>query len=436
MVTADYTLRLSRRQPPSTANPADLPVVERSELARVLDLADHEPLFDALRQHNRTGRPPYDVRAMWRATLSKYLLGIDYNVELVAQLRSDAFLRDACGFEDDSTPNESVVCRFYKRLTSHQDLVDDAVHILVDRLAEAIDECRKPDDPKPGHVMAIDSTDIETFADVRLKPSTDPDAKWGHRTPKNAVNKAEDNGKKDEFFFGFKMHAVCDANWGFPLGWIMLPANRSDSPTLPGLVDQVITQHPHLKPEYFIGDRGYDAYTNYRHLEDNRIWAVIHMRDARKAGDPIYTTSGEPLCLSGKPMEYIRTDQGKGHLFRCPDGGCERKGKVIAGAVEMCDGEHYENPVGDAELLRKVGRLARASKKWKRLYAKRTGIERLFGSLKRSRLLDTHRYRGMVKVGLHAMLGGLTYLATMLGKVLDGDLEGMRRMRLSTRPEK
>ena len=264
--------------PPSTANPADLPVVERSELARVLDLADHEPLFDALRAHNRTGRPPFDVRAMWRATLSKYLLGIDYNVELVAQLRSDAYLRDVCGFGGDSpspsTPNESVVCRFYKRLTAHQDLVDDAVRILVDRLAEAIDESRKPDDPKPGRVMAIDSTDIETFADVRLKPSTDPDAMWGHRTPKNAVNKAEDKGKKDEFFFGFKMHAVCDANWGFPLGWIMLPANRSDSPTLPGLVDQVITQHPHLKPEYFIGDRGYDAYTNYRHLEDNRIWAV------------------------------------------------------------------------------------------------------------------------------------------------------------------
>ena len=436
MVTADFTSELPPGQPPKAANPADLPVVQRSELARVLDLADHEPLFDALRQYNRTGRPPYDVRAMWRATLSKYLLGIDYNVELVAQLRSDAFLRDACGFEDDSTPNESVVCRFYKRLTHHQDLVDEAVHALVDRLAEAIDERREPNDPKPGHVMAIDSTDIEAFADVRLKPSTDPDAKWGHRTPKNASNKAEDKGKKDEFFFGFKMHAVCDANWGFPLGWVMLPANRSDSPTLPGLVDQVIAGHPHLKPRYFVGDRGYDAGSNYKHLEDNRILSVIHMRDMERANDPIYTTGGKPRCLSGKPMEYVRTDRGKGHLFRCPDGGCERKGKVIAGAIEMCDGEHYEDPAGDTVLLRKVGRFPRASKEWKQMYAKRTGIERLFRSLKASRLLDTHRYRGMVKVGLHAMLSSLTCLATMLGKVLDGDLEGVRRMRLSTRPAK
>ena len=225
-----------------------VPAVAPDDLTAALDLADDDLLFARLRRYNHTGRRPYDVRSMWRAVLTKYLLGIRYNVELVALLRSNAAARDACGF-DDGIPNESIVCRFFKRLTRHRGLVEDAVHRLVNRVAEAINERKTPKQPPAGLMMAIDSTDIESFCDVRSKPYTDPNAAWGHRTPKHhAPNKADDQGKKDEFFFGFKMHAVCDAYWGFPVAHIILPANQSDSPTLPTLTAQALKRHPHLKP--------------------------------------------------------------------------------------------------------------------------------------------------------------------------------------------
>ena len=124
-------------------------------------------------------------------------------------------------------------------------------------------------------------------------------------------------------------------------------------------------------------------------------------------------------------MEYVRTDP-EGHLFRCPQKGCRLKDKV--GLTRYCDIEYHETLEGDA--LRKVGRLARTTRRWKRLYRRRTTVERAFRSLKHSRLLNQHQFRGSAKVRLHASLALLAYCATMLARVQAGQLDGMRKMRV------
>ncbi|MCH7594736.1 MAG: transposase [Chloroflexi bacterium] len=55
--------------------------------------------------------------------------------------------------------------------------------------------------------------------------------------------------------------------------------------------------------------------------------------------------------------------------------------------------------------------IPRDSKEWKRLYAMRTGIERLFGRAKETRRLERHCYRGIEKVELHCLLSVLTLQA-------------------------
>ena len=81
-------------------------------------------------------------------------------------------------------------------------------------------------------------------------------------------------------------------------------------------------------------------------------------------------------------------------------------------------------------MVTKVGRLVRTTRRWKRLYKRRTTVERAFRSLKHSRLLNQHQFRGMVKVRLHASLALLTYCATMLARVQAGQLDEMRQMRV------
>ena len=53
-----------------------------------------------------------------------------------------------------------------------------------------------------------------------------------------------------------------------------------------------------------------------------------------------------------------------------------------------------------------------------------------FHSLKHSRLLNQHRFRGIAKVRLHASLALLAYCATMLARVQAGQMDRMRIMRI------
>ena len=343
---------------------------------------------------------------MWRAILLRYLLRLRYTRDLIAQLEASRLLRRLCGFRDE-VPDEGTFSRFYKRLTAHQDLVNAAIVEMAARVNAEIEAMQRdggiPENiPVPGRTVAIDSSDVRAHGSSFSK--ADPNATWGHRTSKVSI---EDK----ELFYGYKLHAVCDAYYGTPLAWQVLPANMSDSPTLPGLMDSIAADHPDLPVRYAIGDRGYDALSNFKDLDRRKIFAVIGVRDMAQDKTAVYTADGRPRCLSGEPMDYVRSERGKGHLFRCKAEGCHLKGdKPWLG--RNCENEHYEG--WDGELLRRIGRLPRASKRWARIYKQRTQVERMFGSLKRSRLLDTHWYLGIEKVRLHVGLSLLTYTATML----------------------
>ena len=111
--------------------------------------------------------------------------------------------------------------------------------------------------------MALDSTDIDAWVDTTRKPYSDPQARWGIRT-----NSKVKTGK--ESFYGYKAHYVCDAYYGIPLGFIILPANRNDSPQLPPLIAKVRANNPGLPMRYATADRGYDALSNYQYLNQSQ----------------------------------------------------------------------------------------------------------------------------------------------------------------------
>ena len=155
------------------------PVADQADLPNIVDLADDEPLFTRLRAYNHTGRPPYPVEAMWWAILTKYLLGLRYNSELIDLLRTNSTVYHHCGFTT-GVPSPSIISRFVKRLTHHQDLVDAAIRRLANKLAEAIKT------QPVGHALAIDSTDIPAWVNTQRRPFSDPDAAWGYRTDPSA----------------------------------------------------------------------------------------------------------------------------------------------------------------------------------------------------------------------------------------------------------
>ena len=374
----------------------------------VLDEIDASELLQRLAEYRWTGRQGYSPESMWRAVLLRYLLNVRYTRDLIVRLRTSERLRTLCGFGLD-VPSESTFSRFFRRLLAHQDLVDDVLRQVVDLTGARLKGF--------GRLVAVDSTDVEAYGEYhKEKRCADPDAKWGRRTSK-------DPQVKDQLFYGYKLHLACDANHGVPLAYMVLPANANDSPQLPKLFDQIAREDPELKVRYAIADRGYDGSPNYRYLHRRKIGAVIAIRDM--GDDETYSLQGRPRCIGGQDMDFVKTDRKKGHLFRCPEGGCDLKDVVQF--TRHCDTEYYEKP-RTGEELRKIGQFARANPRWQPLYDKRGSVERLFGSAKQSRLLDTHLYLGIQKVRMHIVLSLLAYTGTMLAHALEGDVRNVRRM--------
>ena len=402
-------------------------------LAGVIEgvIAHAGPLLEKLEEPHRHGGNPGDpAKAMLSACILQFTLKKRYANGFLVELDRDPQLLNLCGLA--AAPSESAYCRFKQRLAQHQDLFE-AGQITSGIVAEINDEieCLREvsvvpaEAPGLGEYIAIDSTDIEAYGNPNRKEPADQDAAWGHRTPKN-----KSSAKNKELFYGYKNHEAGDAYYGLPLGGITLPAKAGDGPQLPQVLAEVQRLHPWLQPRYGIADKAYAGQKRLQHLVNRGIIPVVAVPRPRedetgqRLYDGIYTADGRPTCIGSQPMEYLMSDPEKGHLFRCPDGGCPLQGKVDWS--RYCDDEVWEKPEG--KLLRIIGILPRCTNQWKRIYRMRTAIERYFRSAKHSRLLDQHQHLGLSKVSLHVKIARLAYLATALARLKADDYAGMRQM--------
>ena len=396
-------------------------------LSRILDLAEDKALVQVLQSYHATGRPGYHPRAMFRAYCAKFILKIRYNNQLVERLRGSRKLREVCGFDGD-VPSESALSRFVSRLANHQDLIEQSLVKVTDELRDLAPTVKRrknrQDQPLPplGAVLAIDSTLFLTYSNPNRPVVSDPDARWGVKHSSRA--KEGDT----EWGFGYKMHLVSDATHGVPLGFTITPANVNDSTELSTVVAKVLGTYPWMNPACLLADRGYDSQSNHRDLLKLGIIPIIHMRKPTAADglhDGIFNAEGKPMCLGGKPMDYVRTNPENGHhLFRCDPKGCRLKTKGTK-AIIHCNDEWWQSP---EENPRVIGPIPRFTRAWKRLYAQRMSVERVFRSFKHSRALEGHCVRGMRKITLHATLTALTFQVTALARLQFKEPDRMRRM--------
>ena len=452
------------KQPPKSGF-GFLEIAIEGAISRIGDLAE---VLDAPHEHG--GNPGYPADSMLRALVMQFALNERYANGFLNRLGSDDRLLRICGLE--CAPSEGAYSRFKKKLAPYEDLIWINVAEVFLECGDEIERLREAgvvpaDKPPLGHSLVMDSTDVESWARPGRKsrktgeeiPSKDPDAKWGRRTAKNRrsskggsrkrgsskagkaagtnAGKAEassQSDKKTESYHGYKVNFVTDSNHGLPLFAATRPANASDVTVMIQDLDDCLALYRKLRPRYFLGDKGYDKLDNIKHVVSLGMIPVIAIRrpekdkeTGKRLYDGIYDEDGRPTCIGGQSMEYVETDPEKGHLFRCPVGGCPLKETVQF--TRHCDYEHYEKPEG--KLLRIVGLLPRCSAEWKAEYKKRPSEERYFSSVKHSRLLDTHRYLNSQKVSLHVAMSTLAYLATALAHLQADDYAHMRHMRIN-----
>ena len=361
---------------------------------------------------SKGGRPGYPLRPLWRAYVASFVLNLGSTNDVIRLLRRDRNFRQLCGF-GEKLPHRTTFNRFISRLSHHPELVEESFTNITDKLKTLL--------PDLGQEVAVDSTAVRTHANPNRKTLSDPDATW---MPKNSA-KAK-TGK--EWYFGYKLHMIADANHGIPLAMKITTGSVNDSPELPIVFDKAREIFGWFGPKYAMADKGYDAKTNYQYLHDSATTPVILIRrpSNTRLRDGIYTDAGTPTCLGQVPMEYIRSDPEQGHLYRCRAGGCHLMDSKT-GLVTRCDDEVWEDPRKNLRLFGTI-ELRRDSPEWRDRYAKRQAIERTFKSLKQSRRLERHCTRGQRQITLHCLVSVLSYQATAFVTAQSGRLGWMRWM--------
>lgn len=277
--------------------------------------------------------------------------------------------------------------------------------------------------PDLGESLAIDGTEVSSWCNRYSKDKSDKDAGWGVKTYKR-----EDGTESKHLWYGYNVELVVDTKYEIPLNFEVLPANVGECPRLPILLGDTIRLHPQFDVRYVMGDRGYDSKDNCKYvLYDLKALPIIKMRltqskEAEFTGEICRCTElGTPICECGAKMLYAGRD-GKYLKFRCSRHteplGCpcsiSSYGRVLKIAI--------------SENERRWPGLWRESKKFKRLYKRRTSVERVNSRLKEHLCLDEQHVRGLAKTTVNVGLSLLVMVGGALAMAREKRMDNLRQI--------
>jgi hypothetical protein len=331
---------------------------------------------------------------------------------------------------EKAVPPSSAYTRFLENLFRH----GEEIEAMFDRrVAELTREL-----PDLGRALAADGKALRTHARPAGKDHAkrtpdgrrDTEADFGIKTYRG---KRKDGSAYEEVrkWFGYKLHLVVDATYELPVSYEVTKASASDLTEGKKRLASLGERHPEILERCEAGawDAGYDDGKWIRQLwEEYGLKPVIAIRDLWKDGEEtklvtgtrnvVYDYAGTVYChcpktLERRAMAYGGFEKDRQTLkYRCPAAhyGLEcagREGCPVKTAVRI--------PL--KEDRRVFTPLARSSYAWKRLYAKRTAVERVNGRLDVSFGFERHFIRGLTKMKVRMGLALVVMLTMALGRV-------------------
>ena len=379
----------------------------RNKYSWLFNIVNVRPAAKLLSNKGSVGRNGSDKSSVVRALIAQQVEKIPSQTKLIQRLKDDPYFRIACGFkEKGSVPSASTFSRCYKALTEtgildhiYQDLLDKAQDLGMIK----------------GENIALDSSNLAAYDSPRPSSSVDkedPDrADWGAKY---------DSNRNKLTWFGYKLHIACDAASEIPLSFKLTPANETDGEHAMSLVEDTANKFK-KNPINWLFDKGYDFTYIYRDIaEDYQGQAItpLNLRNSKTPPPGFADFKGTPQCSGGFEMVYWGHD-GNYNKFRCP----HAVGKVnCCHGVKWCSDSDYglvvkTNPADD---YRTYSLPHRGSKTWKKLYNKRTSIERVFSYLKNTFNLTNITVKGRNKAQTHVELNLIALLATKIAAAKKG----------------
>jgi Transposase DDE domain/Transposase domain (DUF772) len=344
----------------------------------ILDMPEIQAMTKELEDLRWTGRRGYSTRSLVGACLIKHLYRIPEWTRTAALIAEHPALQEILG----DTPSVYALYRFAGKLRRHRPLLEQCL----DRLAASL----RAQYPDYGRDVVIDGSAIVAFSNGQKRVSrsgplrkrfSDPDASSGHRSASST--------RSGGWVFGYKAHLAACVATELPIALLMQTGSKHEINFAVPLLDAVHARG--FSPNSCAMDEGYDAEWIHEAFEKRGCHPVIPLREKTlKRGEHV-----PPVCEHGE------------RKF----GGAENDRKT---AKWLCSADVCKPVRRKASRLHPL--IPYGSIRWKRLFAGRSAVERVFSRLQDFHSLDELRVRGIDRVALHGDLCLLAMLAQALAR--------------------
>lgn len=398
--------------------------LERCKL--LIDNVPDEKIVNKLIEIRGKGRNDYPVIPVWNAILIMPLLECSTVEQLRRELSRNRDLRKLCGFNDYDyyfgknklVPPPKAFTNMQKNLQNIEPMLKECFNELREFMYENLKDFGKDvgEDGKIFSSLAKSPNKNGDEKDGRCDMDADFTIKENYyKDPKTGESKV-----KKKTYFGYRYHLLADVNYELPIEYTVTKASKGER--------EQFKEHIKMLPidkldiiETASADKGYDSEDMITFLKEKGIKPIIDIRNHWKNEDTkqykdtdiVYTYDGKVSIVNDKgeiiSLKYLGYDKIKNTL---------RYG--------------YQNKVYSIDInydKRIFTEVARDSKKWKKLYNKRTALERINGRMDRDFNLENHKVRGLKKATVMIDLMMIGMLSMAKGHIINEQTDKVRKLK-------
>ena len=399
--------------------------LERCKL--LLDNVPDEKVVLELEKIRGKGRNDYPIVAVWNSLLIMPLIECSTVAQLRRELSRNRDLRKLCGFNDADyyygknklVPPPKAYSNMIKNLKIIEPKLKECFNELREFMYNHLKDYGK-DVGEDGKIFLSRAAGLNANGDendARCEMDADYTIKENYyKDPKDGTTKI-----KKKTFFGFRYHLLADVNYELPLEYTVTKASCDERKELLKHIN-MLSEEQIEKIKTLSADKGYDSEKIIEFLKSKEIQPIIDIRNQWKSGEKtkqykdtniVYTYNGEVYYVEDNgeqiPMKYLGYDKVKNKLRY------EHKGNVYG--IELSTDSRIFTPI------------ARDSKKWKRMYNKRTALERINGRFDRDFNLENNKVRGLKKATVMIDIMMIGMLAMAKGHILNNEQDKIRKLK-------
>ena len=398
--------------------------LERCKL--LIENVPDEKIVNKLIEIRGKGRNEYPVIPLWNSILIMPLIECSTVEQLRRELSRNRDLRKICGFDDYNyyfgksklVPPSKAYTTLIKHLKEIEPMLKECFYELREFMYENLKDfgTNVGEDGKIFLSRAIGYNKNGNSEDARCDVDADFTVKEYYYKDKDGITQS-----KKKKFFGYRYHLLADVDYELPIDYIVTKASKGEREQLINQLNR-LDQNKIEKIKTLSADKGYDGEELIKKIKGYGIKPIIDIRNKWKDGEKtrqykdtniVYTYNGDVYFVDefGKenPMKYLGYDKVKDKLRYVYNG------KVYS--IELSADERIFTPI------------ARNCNKWKKIYNKRTALERINGRLDRDFNLENNKVRGLKKATVIIDIMMIGMMAMAKGHIINNKPENLRKLK-------